>query len=221
VDARLQNYRINKTVYEEYLNEDALPVVLVRHPISWMFSTCVHSYGALWEHDLDNCPNLVDETDGSHNTVHVAYGYRPTTKKRYQRYDTLIHMWHHWYRGYAHTNLPFPRLMIRLEDLVYQPDKVLHQICECAGGTSLYPNKILPEESVKTHNDRVRARRGLNGTLTGGKETAGLLKAWTDHANTASLWERMTARDQQLVKQVLERDESKLLELFNYKLEGK
>jgi hypothetical protein len=220
VDARLKNYRINRKPYENYQNEDALPVILVRHPISWMFSTCVHSYAAFWEHDLNNCPNLVNETTGFHNSVRVAYGYRPTNKK-FLRYDSLIHMWTHWYRGYVDKHLPFPRLIIRLEDLVYHSDKVLHQICECAGGKPLYPNRILPEESVKTRKDRERVQRGLNGTLAGGKETAGLLKAWTDHASTASLWERMTKKDKRLVKLVLERDDSKLLELFHYKLEGK
>ena len=219
VEARLRNYRINRTQYEAYRSEDALPVILVRHPISWMFSTCVHPYATHWVHDKDNCPNLINQTSGHHNAVHVGYGYRPANK-RYMKYDSLIHMWKHWYKGYVSPDLPFPRLIIRLEDLVYQPDKTLHQICECVGGKKLYPNKVLPKESVKTIKDRDRAKRGLNGTLTGGRETAGLLKAWIDHANTALLWEKMTAKDQQLVKMVLARGKSKLIDLFNYKLQG-
>ncbi|CAB9516558.1 expressed unknown protein [Seminavis robusta] len=219
VQARLDGYRINKTQYDNYRNEDVLPVVMVRHPLSWMFSTCVHSYSAHWAHTLDNCPHLTNGTsDGAAlNPVHMKYGYHPPNQK-YHRYDSLIHMWLHWYQGYSKPDLPFPRLVVRLEDLVYHPDKVVKSICTCAGGRLRHSKVYMPEESVKVQMDRSREKKGMNGTLANGRETAGFLKAWIDHASTGSLWQRMTPMDQHFLLKMLRDDPSNQMKLFHYKI---
>lgn len=234
--ARIDDYQINKTRYQEFKNDWILPVVLVRHPISWMFSTCKHSYAAHWNHTKENCPHLVREEIPLHRNqqtkylpramykVHVAYGYKRTDRK-YHLHSSLVHFWKEWIESFTAPDFPFPRLIVRLEDIVYQPLKVLSKICQCAGGKQRPGGKIaMPEESVKVKRDRMRNKTGLPGSLVRGNasDTAGLLKAWKDHASIPKLWERMAAKDQRLVRQVLmtEEESSSILDLLHYKMEG-
>jgi len=220
--ARVDNYTVNKTIYHNLNPDHVLPVVMVRHPISWMFSTCVHSYGAHWRHSTTNCPHLVNEniTEDSLLTVRVGFGYNPSGQ-RYTKFRSLIHLWKEWYQDYL-NHFPHPRLIIRLEDVVYQPETVLEKICDCADGTPRPDNKVIvPQESVKVKRDRIREMEGHRPTLTRGRETAGLLKAWKNHASIASLWERMDPRDRRIVQQVLkEEDAGELLRAFGYKIDG-
>lgn len=216
--ARAQNFRLNKTQYEGFENEEVLPVVMVRHPLSWMFSTCRHPYAAHWKHSEENCPNLVNKNATRKQLVplRVKYGWNQGGRN-YTRYPSLIHLWKRWYQSYL-KDIPFsefPRLVVRLEDIVYQPEKVMSKICECAGGTRKAIVKV-PELSVKVSRERMRRQMGLNGTLTGGKETAGLLTAWIEHASIPALWDRMTTQDKIVVSKVLHGDDS--IQRLKYKI---
>jgi hypothetical protein len=44
-------------------------------------------------------------------------------------------MWNLWYKEYLAEDDAFPRLIVRLEDLVFHADTVVPQLCTCAGGT--------------------------------------------------------------------------------------
>jgi len=221
-NARIDGYVINKPIYQAVPQEHILPVIMVRHPVTWMFSTCVHSYGARWKHNETNCPHLVNEnkTDGSLVPLRVDYGYNHNGRTG-TRYPSLIHFWRDWYQSYAANSLTFPRLMVRLEDVVYHPDIVLKKLCDCVGGRQRYDRIYVHKESVKMLKDRQRIKRNLTGSLTRGKETSGLISAWTKHASIASFWRKMNPRDQRAVKQTLElEDDLKLLKLFHYTLDG-
>ena len=221
-DARLANYVVNKTKYQEILAENTLAVVMVRHPVSWMFSTCLHSYAARWRHNERNCPHLLHEnrTDGTLNYVRVFYGWNRNEKKQ-TPYKSLIHFWREWIHSYIRPDLPFPRLIIRLEDIVFRPEAVLKKVCECAGGRQRNRKISVPVESVKVQKDRLRKKQNRTGFLTQGKETAGLLAAWSKHASTATLWQKITERDQRIIKEVLlQKDEHNLLRKLRYNLEG-
>ena len=222
-DARVDHFTINRTKYQEVLSEHILPVVMVRHPVSWMFSTCLHSYGARWTHNQRNCPHIVHENKTGHKSLvrlRVSYGYNRHGGK-HTAYPSLIHFWREWIHSYHAPELPFPRLIIRLEDVVYRPDAVLQKICECAGGQQRYGNVYVPEESVKLKKDRWRQEQNLTGSLAHGKETAGLLTAWSKHASIASLWQKIKPEDQQVIKQVLlQEDTQDLLRTLHYNLEG-
>ena len=199
----------------------SIPFAMIAR-LLYLYSTCRHSYGAHWNHTQDNCPHLRNEDPKDPRllvNVFVSYGYK-RTQRRYYQHRSLIHFWKEWYQSYANDSLPFPRLIVRLEDIVYQPDKVLNKLCECAGGIRRQDQIYVPEESVKIRRDRLRNKTGLPGSLVRGKETAGLLKAWKDHAKIAELWDRMTPADQNVVKQVLNDDEG-LMQLFHYKMEGR
>jgi hypothetical protein len=241
--ARLDGYRVDHAKYYNLSLESVLPVVLTRHPVSWMFryvllalfrsssfllhlltdnflycSTCRHSYAAYWNHTDKNCPHLYNENKSKFNTIHVAYGYRMIPGKKYHLHRTLVHFWKEWYQSYA-GNLPFPRVIVRLEDIVYQPAKVLSKLCECAGGIQTRSKMLVPEESVKVRRDRMRNKTGLPGSLVRGKETAGLVKAWKEHASIHKLWDRISHVDKSIVQEVLPEGKG-LLQLFNYKNGG-
>ena len=40
--------------------------------------------------------------------------------------------WNDWYNEYVHA--PFPRLIVRFEDVVFHPKEITRIACECAGG---------------------------------------------------------------------------------------
>ena len=72
--------------------------------------------------------------------------------------DSLAHFWKSWYQEYFDTidgrENDYPRLMIRLEDLVFYPQLVLKTICDCVGGT-LREKLVLAGETSKKGDNNV------------------------------------------------------------------
>jgi hypothetical protein len=128
----------------KYTIEEVLPIVLIRNPYSWMQSMCRNPYTARWKgmHDTKTCPKLrIGTTADGYNSVDVNFGSGPTHHK------SLGHLWNDWYGEYMYgnstttnvsggtiTNAPFPRLIVRFEDIIFFPFEVTKQICACAGG---------------------------------------------------------------------------------------
>ncbi|KAL7470508.1 hypothetical protein ACHAXS_010759 [Conticribra weissflogii] len=121
-----------------YTPEEVLPIVLVRNPYGWMKSMCKNPYAAKWGgmHDEKSCPRL-KKGNGEWNTVDVNFGPGKT------HHESLSHLWNDWYGEYFYKNYtsrdgdttaPFPRLIIRFEDIIFFPREVTEQICNCAGG---------------------------------------------------------------------------------------
>lgn len=131
-----------KNTKHNYDVHEVLPVVLIRNPFGWMKSMCRNSYSASWagKGDVSSCPQL--KKNGDWNEVDVKFGPGSTHHK------SLAHMWNDWYGEYFYNNYtmnstmedrinltaPFPRLMIRFEDIIFFPYEVTQQICNCAGG---------------------------------------------------------------------------------------
>lgn len=98
--------------------------------------------GAHWPHHTDHCPNLVPndvdreliaknphhEALANDNAVNVTVRYAVFD----QHHESLVHFWNDWYRDYVKA--PFPRLIVRFEDLIFHPKSVIKAVCECAGG---------------------------------------------------------------------------------------
>lgn len=134
-----------KNTKHNYDIHEVLPVVLIRNPYGWMKSMCRNSYTASWsgKGDVSSCPKL--KKDSKWNEVNVKFAPGSTHHK------SLAHMWNDWYGEYFYENFtmnatvdsqdrrvnaaaPFPRLMIRFEDIIFFPHEVTEQICKCAGG---------------------------------------------------------------------------------------
>lgn len=142
-----------------------LPIVIIRDPWTWFQSMCRFPYTANWFHvpgPDGHCPNFLpnhveqkwfakslsevrDYFDGDRflmKSVMMKANYtldkevipvKVKYKSEVARHDSLAHFWKDWYKEYYDAT--FPRLMIRLEDLVFFPRQVLRSICECVNGT--------------------------------------------------------------------------------------
>ena len=89
---------------------------------------CRHKYAASWPKDRLNaahCPNLLDEKNQS---VPVKIKYAEFDR----HHKSLVAFWNDWYGPYFEAK--FPHLIIRFEDLIYYPHRVVQTVCECAGG---------------------------------------------------------------------------------------
>ena len=117
-------------------------------------------------------------------------------KSRNVHHASLIHMWRDWYSEYY--DVDFPRLIIRLEDLVFHPNSTLQQICDCVGGDflpSTQPNKELTLVAES-------AKGGSEGEHIHGKNQSNLLSAMISHLRS-NRTKGMTDDDLQFVKSTL------------------
>jgi hypothetical protein len=104
--------------------------------IALLTKMCRHEYGANWHHDASHCPNLVpSQLDQAmfpslrgKSTVAVVVQY----KEFDQSHDSLAGFWNDWYNDYIKA--PFPRLIVRFEDVIFHPKEITRIACECAGG---------------------------------------------------------------------------------------
>jgi len=144
----------------KYNIDEVLPVVLIRNPYGWMKSMCRHPYTAKWGsmQNTRSCPEL--KRGGEWNGVDVRFGSGET------HHQSLAHMYNDWYGHYYYEKLasegtqrsieaPFPRLIVRFEDIIFFPLEVTKQICNCAGGVIRHreDDKDVPEvSSLSPHN---------------------------------------------------------------------
>jgi hypothetical protein len=91
-------------------------------------------------------------------------------------YDNIIDLWTNWNQDYF--NYDGPRLLVRLEDLVYEPKTTLQQICDCAGGSFQYDPNILEDR----HGGVAQVRKQSQSTT---KKDHFLAKAWNRHAGVS------------------------------------
>lgn len=125
---------------------------------------CRHGYTAHWFHTTKHCPNFIpsdidytmleslqheddnitppqlDDADyvndddpqanftNSTRIIPVSVEYNSLTT----HHASLAEMWNDWYGEYAQAD--FPRIFVRMEDLVFHTSNVTEQICQCAGG---------------------------------------------------------------------------------------
>lgn len=136
VDFRESNRRAERADAKiEFSN--VLGVVTIRDPYDWMKSMCRNGYSTSWKHTSSHCPNLLpDHRDlrayprmALNKTIRVRVTY-PPKQRRYHK--SLAHFWSTWYIDYLDAD--FPRIMIRMEDLVFHTRNVTTQVCHCAGG---------------------------------------------------------------------------------------
>lgn len=117
------------------------------------------------------------------------------------------HMWKDWYQDYYDAT--YPRLMIRLEDLVFYPHETIKQVCECVDG-GIYvgdENLILSLESAIQGSGK-----GVDNIH--GHDRTGLLGAMSKHIS-GDRTEGMTHDDYKFATNVLQ--QSDVMKYFQYK----
>ena len=170
-------YKIDKPMYQQVNVSSVLPIVMVRHVLDWMPSMCEQPYAAKWPKSSTSiCPSLQNAS--------VTVGLY-----QQQNYKNLVDFWKNWNAEYFH-NTETPRLVVRLEDLVYYPQETLESICSCVGGHFKYS----PPPNV---------RQGGN-TREAEKEKLSLVEAWKRHAHLPRLKEQEDRDMVQSDKELLE-----------------
>lgn len=125
--------------------EHIFPIVTIRNPWRWMQSMCKNPYSARWSH-FSQCPNILNgasddpnrkDANERHNAVSVTYD------AGVEVYRSLPHLWNDWYDAYyrkasqnasGKSDLSYPLLIVRMEDLVFHTYSTIRTVCRCAGG---------------------------------------------------------------------------------------
>ena len=105
--------------------DSVLPLVIVKDPLTWMPSTCRHPYAVRLhpaQKQSQTCPS-------PHLAKPVSVAFQAD---RVLRYDSLPALWRDWHAEYY--DAPYPRLMLRSEDLLFDPAGVARTVCDCLGG---------------------------------------------------------------------------------------
>jgi hypothetical protein len=180
----------------EHRNHTAvLPVVMIRHPYSWMHALCLHHYSLNWPHDELHC----NETLALDQSVQGQFG---AAKQTY--YPSLVHVWRDWNLLYFEER-SFPLLMVRHDDLIFRPEPVVQQVCECVGGSI--------NTSVPFYYPSSSANRGHGH---GDHRSSDLLSTWFKYGEPMSHYkQKYTAQDWNIIQSVLQ-DDHGMLQAFQY-----
>ena len=193
---------INHTLYQNMIQDAVLPVVTVRNPYDWFVSMCSQPYAVRWGESvelLENgrgyrrliCPEIVN-TENTTQEALVSYGVGNRT------YETIGHLWNEWYRSYYNV-MAYPRLMVRVEDLMFYPNETIHQICQCAGAKVTKDFRLLVPS----------AKAEMSGHKQGGTN---LLDAFLKYGKPRT-YSYFPRRDLVAAKQVLDRE---MMDAFGY-----
>lgn len=117
---------------------------------TWMQSMCRRPYAARFLHDQQRCPNLIPYPEdkmaqprlGQMKYVPVNIGY---SKSHHIRHESLAHMWNNWYGQYVFDHT-YPKLIVRMEDVVFHAETILPPICECIGAK--FSGSLLHEQDA-------------------------------------------------------------------------
>lgn len=189
-----------------------LPVVSVRDPYTWLQSMCRQPYAVQFDHSTDPeqnlCPNIVPYPEDI--KLHPRYGkmkYLPATAKYIKgttiKYLSIAHIYNEWYNAYANVT-EFPRLIVRMEDLIFHGDEVLPKVCECFGG--VYNHEVRRTANVVNRNSGIDTSVG-----------SGLLRSVIKYGNKALRRKHYQKIQLEAAKEVLD---PHLMELFGYSYEN-
>jgi len=82
-------------------------------------------------HNARHCPDF----SGNNLTTRVKY------KEFWRKHDSILGLWNDFYRAYL--EVPWPRLLVRIEDLIYHPEETTEIVCKCAGGAMREDGKFV------------------------------------------------------------------------------
>jgi hypothetical protein len=143
----------HKTMHDANVDaNNILPAVTIRDPLVWLHSMCRHEYAANWDHpDKDHCPNFLL------SNLEASVRYFNFTRQ----HKSILHLWNDYYQEYLQA--PFPRLIVRFEDLVFHPEEVTRTVCECAGGSMSKDGKFhyVVNSAKKGENAHGKIRTGF------------------------------------------------------------
>lgn len=167
---------------------------------------CRHEYAAHWPHYKTHCPNLLPNgadlemfpslTANAPINVDVVY------KEFTNNHTSLVGFWNDWYNEYV--NAPFPRLIVRFEDIIFHPRYVTKLACECAGGE-------LNKTPFRYITDSAKKGAAAHGKKS---ERTGYVDALIKYGTEAGRYTGMEPADLEYAREALDPN---LMKLFGYK----
>ena len=161
-------------------------------------------------------PLTPEELQVHHFPLHVAYGNKEVNFTRY--YYSMVHLWNEWYAEYNNFQpSELPRLMIRMEDLLFFPDQVVPDICKCAGGELIHRNETTNEPlpvQIPVTSTKIN---GHSSPITPkGQKTqqTGYVDALIKYGNPATRFRGHSPQDLQYAAHYLDKE---LMKLFQYR----
>lgn len=150
------------------------PLVIIKDPYHWAISQCRHKYFTIWEHDNEHCPNIVNVWDKVPTDVTVKYA------ETIQHYETLLGLWNDWYTEYENQKDVFPLAYVRFEDILFNPEHVVEQVCTCVGGHTINKGKFnYKEDSAKPDKGTHKGANGLVSSILRYGNPNLRLEGWT------------------------------------------
>lgn len=155
---------------------------------------CRHPYEVHWEHNATTCPHVVcnDQTQQT-SPVQVNYATIIT------HHDSLPQFWNEWYNDYLQAD--WPRVIVRMEDLIFHGKNVTETLCKCGGGSPRYQQFKHISKSAKL------------GTAQHGNDKTSLVDAIIRYGTDATRLKGMTPIDLQVTRELLDPN---LMALFDY-----
>jgi hypothetical protein len=190
---------------QAHVNQSAVfPVVMTRHPYTWIHTICKHSYSARWGHD----PTACDHRAGLQNRLSIRFGsnkHDVTTGKQVRtKYNGLTQFYRQWYEPFF-LNTDYPMVMTRFEDLIYRPHLLVKQICDCVGG------RMLKKFYHRQETVNIGPGHGHHGD-------SGLLPSFVKYGRPLDeYYEMFSPMDKKMLKMVFEGEQHGLLHAMGYK----
>ena len=160
------------------------------------YSCSRKGYTARWHHGRkgNNCPNLKPQGNWNEVTTKYADG-------RVEYSDSLAHLWNDWYKMYL-EDAKYPRLVVRLEDLVFHAKETTAAICTCVGG------------EMQTDKPFTYVLDSAKADSRGHDTSTGFIQAWIKYSKDIPPNRGMTKADYEAAIQALN---PKFMEQFQYK----
>ena len=175
-------------VHQNISKSNVLPVVIIRDPFTWAQSMCQSPYEVQYRGDLPpHCPSLTGNSSVMYKQI---------------QFPTLMHLWNEYYRQYITTDLP--RIIVRFEDLLFHPKKVIDAIKTCSAAKWKDNAKFF----FVTDHSKWEHVRELG-------PQSNLVSAIIKHSNARRRVRNMTREDLEAAPAILDKN---ILRIFNYHL---
>lgn len=150
------------------------------------------SYTAKWPH-RKQCPNL--KVDGEWNEVTTKFA-----EGRVEKSTSLAHLWNDWYGLYI-NKAKYPRLIVRMEDLVFHAQETTTIVCECVGG------------AMRKDRPFTYVIDSAKKDSPGHDKTTGFVQAWIKYSKPFPPRGGLRSNDYQDMVEALDKE---IMDRFNY-----
>ena len=184
------------------------PIVMVKDPLFWRSSMCKKPYDLRWKergnsgpHQEVPCPPVSRLENNTYQASPVTFHAKHLGRKEIvvRRASSFYDIWNVFNRAYL-QEAPFPRLIVRFEDMLFQLDSVMDEIKDCLGGWYQHEDGI--------HQFQENAKNHLKG------HEIGLLGAILKYSNDTLRLQNVPLDE---ISYATESLDHKLMNLFGYK----